>query len=220
MVQLSPKQADAGPRTRVTDLRKRTAFIYDGKPPPVSEDRYYFGDAFCGVGGCSAGARSAGLKIRWAFDADSRTARVYSQNFPRADVHVAPVDHFLVLNDLRHVDVMHISPPCQAWSLAHTVAGKDDDANSATLFSVKELLLKSRPRVATMEQVCGLARKADNRYFPLFLANETVLLCYVARFPGSWIFLSVEVSEISRLWSSSNARTDYYYRCMVCLSTN
>jgi DNA (cytosine-5)-methyltransferase 1 len=62
------------------------------------------------------------------------------------------------------VDVLHISPPCQTWSMAHTVPGRNDDANSASLFSVRELLLLGRPRVATMEQVTGLVRKDDNKY--------------------------------------------------------
>jgi hypothetical protein len=166
LIGLSPQQANPGPRTCVPDRQKRAVFVVGADRLRQHEPRYTFGDAFCGVGGCSAGARMAGLKITWAFDADSRTARIYSENFPRADVHVAPVHHFLASTELKNIDVMHISPPCQAWSLAHTVPGKDDDSNSASLFSIKELLLKCRPRVATMEQVCGLARKEDNKYPP------------------------------------------------------
>jgi hypothetical protein len=169
---LSPERADPGNRTMVSDTIKRNIFLYGENTSPPPESRYRFGDAFCGVGGTSAGARKAGMKISWAFDADYRTAQVYRRNFPRTDVLVSPADQFIILNDLRHVDVMHISPPCQTWSMAHTVAGKNDDANSASLFIVKDLLLRCRPRVVTMEQVCGLARKQDNKYIPRYTTNQ------------------------------------------------
>src|ERR1700737_147679 len=81
VVSLSPDRADPG-RTRVSDPQKRNTFIYGDKVPPAPESRYHFGDAFCGVGGTSAGARMAGLTTRWAFDSDNRTAQVYAQNFP------------------------------------------------------------------------------------------------------------------------------------------
>ena len=91
-------------------------------------------------------------------------SRVYSENFPETEVIGAKVDHFLASDEKKHVDVLHLSPPCQTWSMAHTVEGWNDDANSASLFSVKELLEISRPRVATMEQVPGIMIKNDNKY--------------------------------------------------------
>lgn len=160
---LSPDQADPG-RTRIDPTRQRNMFIHHrSNPPQRAIKRYSFGDAFCGVGGCSAGARIAGLEIKWAFDADENVCHIYSENFPRAKTWVARVDQFLALKELGKVDVLHISPPCQTWSLAHTVAGTNDDANSASLFCIKDLLLMFRPRIVTLEQVCGLIRKNENK---------------------------------------------------------
>jgi hypothetical protein len=161
---LTECEADNIGRSQIEDLRMRNRFILGTSSSPLGTGRYTFGDAFCGIGGVSAGARSAGLQIKWAFDADVSTCHTYAENFPSANVMIAKVDHFLALKGLKGVDVLHLSPPCQAWSMAHTVAGQNDDANSASLFSVKELLLMARPRIATMEQVPGLMRKEDNKY--------------------------------------------------------
>ena len=167
---LTEHEADDIGRSRVDDRRIRSRFIHG--TATVSSfnktQRYSFGDAFCGVGGTSAGARSAGLRVQWAFDSDAATCQTFSENFPHANVLNAKVDHFLALKGLGKVDVLHLSPPCQTWSLAHTVPGQNDDANSASLLSVKELLLMARPRIATMEQVTGLMRKEDNKYIFIF----------------------------------------------------
>ena len=76
---------------------------------PVQQNsgrRYTYGDAFAGAGGSSAGARMAGLDIKWAFDADPAACEVYSQNFPYTDVFVASVDKFLGLKSLGNIDVL------------------------------------------------------------------------------------------------------------------
>jgi hypothetical protein len=168
VVGLTAEQAEEG-RTRIDDTRKRNMFIYRRSNPPqrAPGSRYTLGDSFCGIGGCSAGARRAGFDVKWAFDADEQVSRVYSENFPETEVIGAKVDHFLASDEKKHVDVLHLSPPCQTWSMAHTVVGWNDDANSASLFSVKELLEISRPRVATMEQVPGIMIKNDNKYHHL-----------------------------------------------------
>ena len=166
VIALTSSLSDPG-RTRLDETRKRNRFLR--KPTksssPHPSGRYTFGDAFSGVGGCSAGARKAGFHISWAFDGDKDVCELYAENFINADVFMARADEFLVLNNKEKlkVDLLHMSPPCQTWSMAHTVQGKDDDANSASLFAVKELLQFARPRIATIEQVPGLLSQ-NNRY--------------------------------------------------------
>jgi C-5 cytosine-specific DNA methylase len=164
ILRLRPDQADPG-RTRLDPIRQRNMFIHHRSRPqnPKRQGRYTFGDAFCGVGGSSAGARQAGLEVKWGFDSDKGVCQCYSENFPRARVLNARVDQALALNELGTVDVLHVSPPCQTWSFAHTVDGPEDDYNSAALFCVKDLLTAVRPRIVTMEQVCGLVRKTENK---------------------------------------------------------
>lgn len=91
---------------------------------------YTFGDAYCGGGGSSRGAAMAGLDIRWGVDKEVTCALTYAQNFPDAAVH-ASVDQFCQLRYDDHVvDVLHLSPPCQPYSGAHTWEGKDDEINT------------------------------------------------------------------------------------------
>jgi DNA (cytosine-5)-methyltransferase 1 len=59
------------------------------------------------------------------------------------------------IHNLR-VDILHLSPPCQFFSPAHTVAGKDDEMNSATIFACGPLIDAAKPRLLTLEQTFGI----------------------------------------------------------------
>ena len=168
LTRLSMAQADEG-LTRADDTEMRNIFLHNYPNPPSRNptSKYRFGDGFCGVGGTSSGAEMAGLKPVWAFDGDARICNIYSENFPRSDVWNANVNEFLTLRSFKTVDVLHMSPPCQTWSAAHTIPGKDDDKNSSALFSIDWLLKQCRPRVSTLEQVPGLSR--THTYRSLFL---------------------------------------------------
>ncbi|CAP86663.1 hypothetical protein E8E15_009558 [Penicillium rubens] len=137
----------------------------------TAPDRAYtFGDAYCGAGGVSCGAKQAGLKLQWAVDIDKHALETYQLNFD--DVEVEHSDFFSFLtNDPRflRVDIAHCSPPCQTWSPAHTVPCARDDANSACVFSAGSLIQESRPRVLTMEETMGLPQR-----FPVIF-NRVVL---------------------------------------------
>ena len=168
VIRLSSKEADEG-RTSADDAKRRNMFLYRraNPPPPDPTKRYTFGDGFCGVGGTSAGARKAGLEVRWAFDGDYKTCVTYAENFHQSNVFAGTVNQYLSLAEHSHVDVLHISPPCQTFSAAHTIDGENDDDNSASLFCVTELLLKVRPRICTIEEVPGFIRRGQNEYSPL-----------------------------------------------------
>jgi len=164
LIRLTERQADEG-RTRMEDSKIRNMFVHHTRNPPPREPgtRYRLGDAFCGVGGASAGARKAGLDPIWSFDIDKPTSEIYSLNFPETTVWAASVDQFLSLDRVEQVDVLHMSPPCQFFSAAHTVPGENDEANSSAILSIDRLLEKVHPRIATLEQVPGLAQIADNK---------------------------------------------------------
>lgn len=140
--------------------------VDDGEQPPVIDltaarnNRYTFGDGFCGAGGVSCGAAKAGLAIKWAFDSDARAGASYRLNFSDALCEQSDVFMFLTNSpDFLRVDVSHGSPPCQTFSPAHTVDGPDDDANSACIFACADLIRKAKPRVHTMEETAGLLER-------------------------------------------------------------
>lgn len=143
-----------GEGTRVRPCRRSSA----GASVP-----YTFGDAFCGGGGMACGARAAGLAVRWGFDHDRHACHTFGSNFPEAEVFQTPVNYFVTAfagAESLQVDVLHLSPPCQPHSVAHTVAGKDDETNEAAGLCVSECLAAVRPRYGTFEQAFGLVYRA------------------------------------------------------------
>ncbi|KAL8912247.1 MAG: hypothetical protein Q9171_002702 [Xanthocarpia ochracea] len=122
--------------------------------------RYTFGDAFCGGGGCSRGAKSAGLRVVWGFDSDLASIDSYAKNFFGARCEATPADVFIsILNEDFCVDILHLLPPCQPYSPAHTRPGQNDELNEATFFAVGEIIKKCKPRIVTLENTFGLAQR-------------------------------------------------------------
>jgi len=137
--------------------------IEDGACEMKDIQKYTYGDAFCGGGGASRGAVEAGLHVAWGFDYEKKAIRTYELNFQRngTDCRLESVDTFILSAGqvgLRfQVDVLHISPPCQPFSPAHTIPNeRQDDANEAALCSTQQLLEVVRPRVVIMEETEGL----------------------------------------------------------------
>jgi DNA (cytosine-5)-methyltransferase 1 len=125
----------------------------------VEPTAYTFGDAYCGAGGTSCGAKQAGAEIKWACDMDPSAVQTYSLNF-EGDIHWCAFNDLLTTppEELR-VDIAHCSPPCQTFSPAHTIDCPRDDRNSACIFSAWNLLEHALPRVLTMEETAGLAER-------------------------------------------------------------
>lgn len=144
----------------------------------VSGQRYTMGDMFSGAGGTSLGAQQSGLHIRVACDKDQHACATHRRNFPEADLREEDIWRF-IREDLTwggksdYVDVLHLSPPCQFWSPAHTVSGQNDDANIAVLFSCHELIKKLKPRIFTLEQTFGILHPRFEHYFNALLHGFT-----------------------------------------------
>ncbi|KAL9599634.1 MAG: hypothetical protein Q9219_003718 [cf. Caloplaca sp. 3 TL-2023] len=125
--------------------------------------KYTFGDSFCGAGGMSRAAHQAGLQIKYAFDFNDNACTSYEMNFPTAGLQCLSASDFVQLETDTKVDIAHFSPPCQFFSSAHTIKGKDDEMNTASLFAVGELLTKSRPRVVTLEQTSSFVDRTEHQ---------------------------------------------------------
>ncbi|CAF9937348.1 MAG: hypothetical protein ALECFALPRED_007179 [Alectoria fallacina] len=154
-------KATPGPSSRPiekTRQHNRSTFI-NARASKANQRRYTFGDCFCGAGGMSRGAVSAGLRINWGFDFNLAACQTYEKNFFRTLIYNVWANHFLEAKGDHKVDILHLSPPCQFFSDAHTVQGKDDDMNTASLFAIFNLLLKAKPRIVTLEQTSGLIRR-------------------------------------------------------------
>ena len=130
--------------------------------PQSRQQRYTFADAFCGAGGASRGAKAAGLRVDWGFDRDPTAMNSYSRNFfgTRCEV-IEAHDFATVITEDFQVDILHLSPPCQPFSVFRVRAGKNDEQNEATFLAVEEIIRKVRPRIVTIEEVFGLTAQVS-----------------------------------------------------------
>ncbi|KAK4155139.1 S-adenosyl-L-methionine-dependent methyltransferase [Chaetomidium leptoderma] len=136
--------------------------------------RYTAGDVFAGAGGASRGIERAGVNLVFAVDHWDHAAQSLRANFPNSCIHNMDVTDFITSEDTRcDVDILHLSPPCQFWSPAHTVAGKNDDNNIAVLFSCRGLVEKFRPRIFTVEQTFGILSPKFTEFFNTFIHGFT-----------------------------------------------
>ncbi|KAK8251042.1 S-adenosyl-L-methionine-dependent methyltransferase [Phyllosticta capitalensis] len=140
--------------------------------------RHTFGDVFCGAGGASCGAKMAGLKVIFGVDNDKLACEAFRKNFVNAEVCEKNAQDYVAegkpeneIEVLPHVDILHLSPPCQFFSPAHTTAGKNDEKNSAAIFSVGPLVQQVRPRIATMEETNGLTHNKHIGWFYSMLSG-------------------------------------------------
>ena len=161
MLSRRSSKATPGPSSLGTEKpRQQTQSTNISAPTSKAHQRRYtFGDCFCGAGGMSRGAVSAGLRVKWGFDFNPAACQSYAMNFFRTPIYKVWADQFSGAKGDHKVDSCHLSPPCQFFSDAHTIQGKDDDMNTASLFAIFNLLEKAKPRIVTLEQTSGLIRR-------------------------------------------------------------
>lgn len=175
---------DFGTTLGGSHLEKQRTSDFGGSVHTSTVRSYTFGDAFCGAGGTSRGAVDAGLKLLWGFDFNDEAIESYKRNFSlrgvdcrgeSVDIFIS--DHLLKLVDFDgvRVDVLHISPPCQPFSPAHTIPSPErDEANQAALPSVWQLVELLKPRVVTIEETEGLLSR-HIEWFHLLINTFTCL---------------------------------------------
>ncbi|GKT42482.1 modification methylase HphIA [Colletotrichum spaethianum] len=141
------------------------------------KQQYTVFDSFCGAGGFSRGAERAGLHIEYAIDHWEKACATYRLNFPKTNLFEMSIDELMLAskNTQMRTDILHLSPPCQTWSPAHTVAGANDEANIAALFACRSLVEKLRPRIFTLEQTFGILQSCHDPFFCSLVGGFTEL---------------------------------------------
>lgn len=167
------------------DIARATEGIVQGDNyVHVSGQKYTVADMFSGAGGVTKGAKKAGFQVLVAVDHWPRCNATYKANHP--DVALREVDIMEFCNDLTDedddedqniaktpLDLIHLSPPCQTWSPAHTVMGRNDPANIAALSACQHIVHKHRPRVLTFEQTFGIIQERHLPYFNALVQSLT-----------------------------------------------
>ncbi|KAL8753173.1 MAG: hypothetical protein Q9199_005241 [Rusavskia elegans] len=167
----------------VRETKQRTK-KHSSTAKPSTTRQYTFNDYFCGAGGMSRAAYQNQLYIQDAFDFDKNACHSYQMNFPQAHIHCLWAHEFVNLPYECKVDIVHLSPPCQFFSDAHTKVGKDDEMNTASWTALGELLTKSKPRVVTLEQTCGIVLRARHQGYLNALIQMRLRTFMIASCPG------------------------------------
>ncbi|KAL1641065.1 hypothetical protein SLS58_006337 [Diplodia intermedia] len=134
--------------------------------------RYTFGDGFQGGGGASCAAKLAGLKIAWGFDHDACAVTTASANFRRARIVRCEAADFPPPGFNAKCDILHLSPPCQAFSPANTNPNAQrDEINTNALFAIGKIIRAAEPRLVTLEETFGLlTREKHTQWFGTLLS--------------------------------------------------
>ncbi|KAH6607188.1 dna cytosine-5--methyltransferase [Trichoderma cornu-damae] len=129
--------------------------------------KYTLFDSFSGAGGVSRGAQGSGFKVQYA--------ATYRANFRDAELFRMSVSDFIQASKDRQmrVDVLHLSPPCQYFSPAHTHESARDDDNIFAMFGCNPLIRKLRPRLITLEQTFGITFERHGKYLRALLGDYT-----------------------------------------------
>lgn len=150
----------------------------------VPGQKYTVADMFSGAGGVTKGAKKAGFQVLLAVDHWPRCNATYRANHPEVDLREVDIMDFC--NDLTDedddeaqdtqktpLDLIHLSPPCQTWSPAHTVMGRNDPANIAALSACQHIVHKHRPRILSFEQTFGIIQERHLPYFNALVQSLT-----------------------------------------------
>jgi DNA (cytosine-5)-methyltransferase 1 len=137
---------------------------------------YVYGDICAGAGGATIAAQRAGFIIKFALDHAADPCATLRKNFPNATIREEDIYSFCNRKSKGahvRVDVLHISFPCQPYSIAHTHEGKNDETNVAAGYSVIPLLKKCRPRIVTFEQSPNITKPKHRHSFEALIHQVT-----------------------------------------------
>jgi DNA (cytosine-5)-methyltransferase 1 len=153
----------------------------------------------------------AGLKPQWGFDFNEHASRTWRMNFPEAKMYTLHSHEFVLMgkgNAYLKVDILHLSPPCQFFSPAHTVIGRHDDHNSASMFACGEVLKMTQPRIFTLEETFGIM---SPKFLPWF--NAAVQMFTELNYSVRWKIVPLQ-EWVSGLY---NRKIDIYNNhCRAC----
>ena len=177
-------EAEADHDARVEDAKLRKDRRGTQTNPPVHCNHgtvYTMGDAFCGVGGVSRGALDANLEVKWGFDSDKEAIEAYWRNFGRLGTVCKNLDvqQFIrTCNEERVVDILHASPPCQAFSREYATAERQK--MKELVQTVTALVQATKPRLVCFEEVPKLCDVVNMHHFRT-LIQSLISLAYSVR---------------------------------------
>ncbi|MCK4784210.1 MAG: DNA cytosine methyltransferase [Desulfobacteraceae bacterium] len=131
-------------------------------------------DLFCGVGGSSWGAKSAGVEVVAGFDMWSAAESVYKDNFPKAKFYCEKLENTdpkKLAKKLNKIDLILASPECTNHSVAKGNKPRCERSKETVLLVLKFAKV-FKPRWLVIENVVSM--KKWKRYTELIVDIESL----------------------------------------------
>lgn len=113
---------------------------------------------FAGCGGMDLGFENAGFNIVWANDNNKKIEQTYKHNHKNTELVIKSLVD-IDSEDIPECDVIIGGPPCQSWSLAGAMKGKED-SRGQLFYEYVRVIKDKRPKAFVAENVKGIVSKA------------------------------------------------------------
>ena len=148
---------------------------------------------FSGIGGLDLGLEASGMRVVGSVEIDSiaRSTIALNREWPHLEPH--DVEKFAASKSLPTVDVLAGAPPCQPFSKAaqwhpESRVGLKDD-RGLLIFSILDVVARSRPKVVVLENVEGFVRGSTSVLEPLQRALPEIESATGLRYSLDWRIL-------------------------------
>lgn len=118
---------------------------------------------FAGCGGLDLGFENAGFNIIWANDNNKKVEETYRYNHKNTELIIKSLVD-IKSEDIPECDIIIGGPPCQSWSLAGAMKGKED-SRGQLFYEYVRVIKDKRPMAFVAENVKGIISKAHIQSF-------------------------------------------------------
>ena len=118
---------------------------------------------FAGCGGLDLGFKNAGFNIIWANDNNKKVQETYRYNHKETELVIKNLVD-IKSEEIPECDVIIGGPPCQSWSLAGAMKGKED-SRGQLFYEYVRVIKDKRPMAFVAENVKGIVSKAHIESF-------------------------------------------------------
>lgn len=118
---------------------------------------------FAGCGGLDLGFENAGFNIIWANDNNKKVESTYRHNHKNTELIIKSLVD-IKSEEIPDCDIIIGGPPCQSWSLAGAMKGKED-SRGQLFYEYVRVIKDKRPMAFVAENVKGIISKSHIESF-------------------------------------------------------
>lgn len=123
-------------------------------------------DLFSGAGGLSLGASLAGIKVRYAIEANPHAAKSFAFNHKGAnvicgDIRKVKATDFLMKDE--KIFIIMGGPPCQGFSMSNTMSRNMNNPNNLLFKEFVRFVADIKPKWFVLENVWGITKMNEGK---------------------------------------------------------